>query len=113
MPTAEPRAHVFSGERASFFFSSLLLPGYEFVSSDDGWMSGRDANGRMVAAPDKFPEGMSGLAAYMRSKGLKLGLYSAASSVVCSGRVGSLYHEAIDAQTFAGEHGVSSRCALR
>ena len=72
-------------------------------------MSGRDASGRMVAAPDKFPEGMSGLATYMKSKGLKLGLYSAASSVVCSGRVGSLYNEAIDAQTFAGERDISAQ----
>ena len=34
-------------------------------------------------------------------RGLKFGVYSAASSVVCSGCVGSLYNEAVDAQTYA------------
>lgn len=41
------------------------------------------------------------MSAYIQSKGLKAGLYSAASSVVCSGRVGSLYNEYLDAETFA------------
>ena len=72
-----------------------------YVSTDDGWMSGRDANGRMIADPIKFPGGWPALSAYVHGKGLKLGLYSAASSVVCSGRVGSLYNEALDAETFA------------
>ena len=64
-------------------------------------MSGRDAAGRMIADPAKFPDGFKGLADYVHGKGLKIGLYSAASSVVCSGRVGSLYNEEIDAETFA------------
>ena len=81
--------------------SGLAAAGYEYVSTDDGWMSGRDANGRMIADPFKFPGGWPALSAYVHGKGLKLGLYSAASSVVCSGRVGSLYNEALDAQTFA------------
>ena len=55
----------------------------------------------MQADAAKFPEGMSGIADYVHGLGLKLGVYSAGSSVVCSGRVGSLYHEQIDAQTFA------------
>ena len=76
------------------------------VNTDDGWMDGRDAAGRMRADPVKFPQGMGGVADYVHGLGLKLGVYSAGSSVVCSGRVGSLYNEAIDAQTFAGE-----RCA--
>lgn len=64
-------------------------------------MSGRDAQGRMIPDPAKFPEGLSGIATYAHGLGLKVGVYSAGSSVVCSGRVGSLYHEMIDAQTFA------------
>ncbi len=89
-------------DTADFFVSSGLAGvGYTFVSTDDGWMSGRDANGRMIADPFKFPGGWPALSAYVHGKGLKLGLYSAASSVVCSGRVGSLYNEDIDAETFA------------
>ena len=89
-------------DTADFFVSSGLAgAGYTYVSTDDGWMSGRDANGRMIADPLKFPGGWPALSAYVHGKGLKLGLYSAASSVVCSGRVGSLYNEDIDAETFA------------
>lgn len=98
---------------ADFFVSSgLAAVGYEFVSTDDGWMSGRDANGRMVADPVKFPGGMPALVAYVEGKGLKLGLYSAASSVVCSGRVGSLYNEDIDAETFAAWNIDYVKCAF-
>jgi alpha-galactosidase len=55
----------------------------------------------MYADEKKFPGGWTNLSAYIQSKGLKAGLYSAASSVVCSGRVGSLYNEYLDAQTYA------------
>lgn len=61
----------------------------------------------------KFPGGLSALADYIHSKGLKFGLYSAASSVVCSGRVGSLYHEALDAGTFAKAGVDFIKCARR
>ena len=61
----------------------------------------------------KFPGGLSALADYIHSKGLKFGLYSAASSVVCSGRVGSLYHEALDAGTFAKAGVDIIKCARR
>ena len=65
-------------------------------------MGGRDATtGEMVADPAKFPGGWPPLVSYIHSKGLKVGLYSAASSVVCSGRVGSLYNEFLDASTYA------------
>ena len=85
----------------TFVSSGLAAAGYEYVISDDGWMDGRDADGKMMADPIKFPGGWTNLSAYIHSKGLKAGLYSAASSVVCSGRVGSLYNEFLDAATFA------------
>ena len=37
----------------------------------------------------------------MPVQGLEFGIYTAESSVVCSGRPGSLFHEVLDAQTFA------------
>ena len=90
---------------ADFFVSSgLAAAGYNYVSTDDGWMTGaRNAsNGQMIPDPVKFPgNGFADVAAYVHAKGLKVGLYSAASSVVCSGRTGSLYHEAIDAAQWA------------
>lgn len=84
-----------------FTTSGLRDAGYVYVSTDDGWMDGRDAQGKIRANPATFPQGIEGVAAYAHTRGAKLGVYSAASSVVCSGRVGSLYHEASDAQTFA------------
>ncbi len=89
---------------ADFLVSSGLRDaGYEYVSTDDGWMmSVRDnITGEMVADENKFPGGWPPLVSYIHSLGLKVGLYSAASSVVCSGRMGSLYNEWLDAQTFA------------
>ena len=40
--------------------------GYEYVNVDDCWMSKeRDANGSLVPDPDRFPNGISGLADYV------------------------------------------------
>ena len=88
---------------ADFLVSSgLAAAGYTYIISDDGWMGGRDnVTHRMFADPVKFPGGWEPLVAYIHSKGLRAGIYSAASSVVCSSRVGSLYYELIDARTFA------------
>lgn len=89
---------------ADFFVSSgLKAAGYVYVNSDDGYITyNRDnATHQLVADPVKFPSGIAALAAYVHSKGLLFGLYTASSSVVCSGRPGSLYYEDIDATTFA------------
>lgn len=61
----------------------------------------RDAQGRMIPDPIKFPDGFAAVADYVHQKKLLMGIYSAGSSVVCSGRTGSLYNEVIDAETFA------------
>ena len=89
---------------ADFFVASgLAALGYMYVSTDDGWMANaRDAHtGRIIADRVKFPDGFAAVADYVHSKGLKMGIYSAGSSVVCTGRTGSLYNERDDAETFA------------
>ena len=88
---------------ADFFVDSGLAKlGYTYVSTDDGWMTtSRDAQGRMIADPVKFPDGFAAVADYVHKKNLLMGIYSAGSSVVCSGRTGSLYNEVIDAETFS------------
>lgn len=94
---------------ADFFVSSgLAAAGYAYVNSDDGFsLFARDnVTGRIVADPVKFPSGIAALSAYIHGKGLKFGIYSASSSVVCSGRPGSLYSEALDAETFVLEWAV-------
>jgi alpha-galactosidase len=74
---------------------------YTHVSSDDCWMAAfRDAQGRLQANPATFPQGLSGVATALAAMGLKFGVYSAASSVVCSGHPGSLHNEYLDAEYF-------------
>ncbi|CAI5972391.1 unnamed protein product [Closterium sp. NIES-64] len=82
--------------------SGLAAQGYVYVNIDDCWQAdSRDSQGRLVASPVSFPSGIKALADYVHSKGLKLGLYSDSGKRTCSGKPGSLGHEAIDALTFA------------
>jgi alpha-galactosidase len=90
-------------QTADYFISSgLKAAGYTYVNIDDCWMTHtRDANGRLVPDPVKFPDGIKGTADYVHSKGLKLGIYEDAGTATCAGYPGSLGHETTDAQTFA------------
>jgi alpha-galactosidase len=90
-------------QTADFFVSSgLKAAGYQYVNIDDCWMThSRDANGRLVPDPVKFPDGIAGTAGYVHSLGLKLGIYEDAGTATCAGYPGSLGHETVDAQTFA------------
>jgi alpha-galactosidase len=75
--------------------------GYQYLVIDDCWQVRRDAQGRIVPDPDRFPSGMKALADYVHGKGLKFGLYSDAGTGTCAKRPGSKDHEAIDARTYA------------
>ena len=87
--------------------------GYEFINTDDCWsqknfdpqtkLSGRGPDGRILPAPTfaNSSAQMREMAAYIRSKGMKFGIYGAAGQTTCASRVGGLYHERIDAQTYA------------
>jgi alpha-galactosidase len=86
-----------------FFVSSGLRDaGYKWVNTDDGWdTKTRAADGRLQPDLVKFPTGISGLVTELKAMNLSFGIYTAESSVVCSGRPGTLFHERLDAQTFA------------
>jgi len=90
-------------QTADFFVSSgMKAAGYEYVNIDDCWMTHqRDANGRLVPDPIKFPDGIKGTADYVHSLGLKVGIYEDAGTATCAGYPGSLGHEQTDAQSFA------------
>jgi alpha-galactosidase len=90
-------------QTADYFVSSGLKDaGYNYVNIDDCWLThSRDAAGKLVPDPLKFPDGISGTADYVHSLGLKLGIYEDAGTATCAGYPGSLGHEAVDAQTFA------------
>ncbi|MGW4021967.1 NPCBM/NEW2 domain-containing protein [Streptomyces sp. NPDC005009] len=89
--------------------TGLKDAGYTYVNIDDCWQrSTRDADGNLVADPDRFPGGMAALADYVHAKGLKLGIYATPGTRTCAniwdnypGALGSLGHEEQDARTFA------------
>lgn len=82
--------------------TGLSALGYEYIVIDDCWsLKERDENGRLVADPEKFPNGMKAVADYVHSKGLKFGMYSCAGNLTCAGYPGSFEHEFVDAATFA------------
>ncbi|CAL1265817.1 unnamed protein product [Larinioides sclopetarius] len=76
--------------------------GYEYVNIDDCWMEKeRDKDGKLVPDHKRFPNGIKGLADYVHSKGLKLGLYQDIGNQTCAGYPGSYDYFDIDARTFA------------
>ncbi|WP_050375013.1 glycoside hydrolase family 27 protein [Streptomyces acidiscabies] len=82
--------------------NGMQAAGYTYVNIDDCWMThNRDAAGRLVPDPAKFPDGIKGTADYVHSLGLKLGIYEDAGTATCAGYPGSLGHETTDAQSFA------------
>lgn len=64
--------------------SGMKEAGYSYVNIDDGYFGGRDANGRLKAHPERFPNGMKALADYIHNKGLKAGIYSDAGINTCA-----------------------------
>ena len=73
---------------------------YQYVNIDDCWLTHqRDAEGRLVPDPTKFPDGIRGTADYIHSLGLKIGIYGDVGTATCAGYPGSLGHEEVDAQT--------------
>ena len=79
--------------------TGLAAHGYRYVCLGDAWEGTRDDAGNL--RPNRrFPD-MRALADYVHAKGLRFGLYSAATPQTCSGYPGSPGHEAQDARTFA------------
>jgi len=81
--------------------SGMREVGYRYIVIDDCWQVERDADGNIVADPDRFPSGMKALAEYIHSKGLEFGLYSDAGAYTCQRRPGSKGYELQDARQYA------------
>lgn len=80
----------------------FLEAGYEYVVIDDCWsLKERDAQGKLVADPEKFPGGIKALADYIHEKGFKFGMYSCCGTRTCADYPGSFEHEFEDAKQFA------------
>ncbi|WP_371539663.1 NPCBM/NEW2 domain-containing protein [Streptomyces sp. NBC_00466] len=87
-----------------FVDKGLKAAGYQYVNLDDCWaLPQRNADGKLVPDPVRFPNGIKAVADYVHSKGLKLGIYTSAGTRTCdsTGLPGALGHEASDAQQFA------------
>jgi alpha-galactosidase len=84
--------------------TGLREAGYRYVNLDDCWASPqRDAAGRLVPDPVRFPHGIAALADYVHARGLRLGIYTSAGTLTCDARgfPASLGHETADAASFA------------
>ena len=79
--------------------SGMRDVGYTYINIDDTWEGPRDAQGN-ITGNLKFPN-MKGLADYVHSKGLKIGIYSSPGPQTCAGYEGSYGHEDQDAKTYA------------
>jgi alpha-galactosidase len=79
--------------------SGMKAAGYKYINIDDTWEGPRDAKGN-ITSNQKFPD-MKALAAYVHSKGLKIGIYSSPGPKTCAGYTGSYGHEQQDADTYA------------
>lgn len=79
--------------------SGMKDAGYIYVNIDDTWQGERDAQG-ILHPNSKFPD-MKGLADYVHSKGLKIGIYSGPGEKTCAKYAGSLGHEEQDAKMYA------------
>lgn len=82
--------------------SGMRDVGYRYLVLDDGWLAKeRDARGRLVADPVKFPHGMKAIGDYIHRKGLRFGIYEDRGRLTCQGLAGSFQHEQTDMDTFA------------
>src|SRR6266852_7907696 len=79
--------------------SGMKDAGYQYINIDDTWEGGRDTQGN-IQSNKKFPD-MKALAAYVHSKGLKIGIYSSPGPNTCAGYEGSYGHEEQDARIYA------------
>ena len=75
--------------------------GYEYLNLDDCWATDVDEEGRLVADPAGFPDGMLRLSRDLKGRGFKFGLYGCRGYWTCAGRPGSRGREEIHAKQFA------------
>ena len=91
------------GQIADFLVSSgLREAGYTYVNTDEGWETkDRDAQGKLQWSASAFPSGLPSFIRRLHGAQLKFGIYGAASGVTCGQDPGQLFHEDIDAQSYA------------
>jgi alpha-galactosidase len=60
--------------------------GYNYVVLDDCWQDpkGRDKNGKLQPALDKFPNGLNSISDHLHGQDFKFGMYSSAGEMTCA-----------------------------
>jgi alpha-galactosidase len=60
--------------------------GYNYVVLDDCWQDpkGRDKNGKLQPALDKFPNGLNSISDHLHDQDFKFGMYSSAGEMTCA-----------------------------
>ncbi|MFJ1967841.1 ricin-type beta-trefoil lectin domain protein [Streptomyces sp. NPDC087903] len=68
----------------AFVAAGLPAAGYTYINIDEGWWQGtRDSAGNITVDTAEWPGGMSAIADYIHSKGLKAGIYTDAGRDGC------------------------------
>jgi hypothetical protein len=81
---ARINASVIRRQADALVAAGLPAAGYQYVNIDEGWWQGtRDAAGNIVVDTAEWPGGMSAIADYIHSKGLKAGIYTDAGRDGC------------------------------
>ncbi|KAL3463462.1 glycoside hydrolase superfamily [Aspergillus heterothallicus] len=85
--------------------SGLAGLGYHYVTIDCGWsVEERLPDGTLTWNETLFPQGFPAMGRYLHDLGLFFGAYGDSGILLCGSppnQTGSLYHEEIDAETFA------------
>ena len=84
---------------AAFINRGLADYGYSYINIDDAWEAEERAADGSIVTNEKFPD-IKGLADWLHSNGLKMGIYSSPGDRTCGGYLGTLDHELQDAKTW-------------
>jgi Alpha galactosidase A/Ricin-type beta-trefoil lectin domain/Alpha galactosidase C-terminal beta sandwich domain len=81
---ARINASVIRQQTDAMVASGMKDAGYQYVNIDEGWWQGtRDGAGNITVDTNEWPGGMSAIADYIHSKGLKAGIYTDAGRDGC------------------------------
>ncbi|KAL4875432.1 glycoside hydrolase, partial [Aspergillus karnatakaensis] len=100
-----PNESIIHSNAEALIETGLADAGYRYVTVDCGWsVEDRLPNGTITWNETLFPQGFPALGQYLHERGLLFGAYGDSGILLCGSppnNTGSLYHEEIDAQTFA------------
>ena len=80
--------------------SGLVAAGYTVFIVDEPCFTGRDASGALLQNTTTWPNGLAKFAAFLKTQGMSLGIYTDAGPLTCQQCPASEGHEAQDMATF-------------